>query len=93
MTSMEAGISRFFYAPGRRDHLPIELEISHRQAPQAQRQMPQSQLDRHMIFNTLSHLRALITTDPLQATPMRDSLIEYLRDTLHAPRETTLSES
>jgi LytS/YehU family sensor histidine kinase len=47
----------------------------------------QSQLEPHMLFNTLAHLRALIGHDTARAHAMLDHLNDYLRTTLHASRQ------
>ena len=59
-----------------------------RQASQSQLMLLQSQLEPHMLFNTLANLRVLIATDPKQAQAMLDQLIAYLRATLGASRQT-----
>ena len=46
----------------------------------------QSQLEPHMLFNTLANLRALIGADPVRAQAMLDHLIDFLRATLAASR-------
>ncbi len=46
----------------------------------------ESQLEPHMLFNTLANLRALIAVDPVRATAMLDQLNDYLRATLAASR-------
>lgn len=46
----------------------------------------ESQLEPHMLFNTLANLRVLIGTDPARATAMLDRLNDYLRATLAASR-------
>ena len=81
-------ISYFFYVTGKSHYLHAELEASQRQATEAQLQLLQSQLDPHMLFNTLANLRALIATDPPRATHMLDRLNDYLRSTLTASRAT-----
>jgi Histidine kinase/Histidine kinase-, DNA gyrase B-, and HSP90-like ATPase len=83
-----AAISFFFYANGKAHYLHGELEASQRQATEAQLQLLQSQLDPHMLFNTLANLRALIATDTTRATQMLDRLNDYLRSTLTASRAT-----
>ena len=90
-TSMGVGVSYFFYASGKSSYLQRELETSRRQATEAQLKLLQSQLEPHMLFNTLANLRALIATDPARATAMLDSLIDYLRATLSASRATSHS--
>ena len=53
---------------------------------QAQLMLLQSQLEPHMLFNTLAHLRALIGRDTARAHAMLDHLNDYLRTTLQATR-------
>ena len=48
--------------------------------------MLQSQLEPHMLFNTLANLRVLIGLDPQRAQAMLDRLIAFLRATLNASR-------
>jgi LytS/YehU family sensor histidine kinase len=48
----------------------------------------QSQLEPHMLFNTLANLRVLIGIDPPRAQAMLDRLIAFLRATLSASRST-----
>ncbi len=60
-----------------------------RQAAEAQLKLLQTQLEPHMLFNTLANLRALIGTQPERATDMLDRLVAYLRATLQASRATT----
>ncbi len=56
------------------------------QAAQAQLRLLQSQLEPHMLFNTLANLRVLIGADPPRAQAMLDRLIAFLRSTLAASR-------
>lgn len=81
-------VSFYFHATGKAHYLHSELEASQRQASEAQLKLLQSQLEPHMLFNTLANLRALIATDPQRATQMLDSLNNYLRSTLSASRAT-----
>jgi Histidine kinase len=83
-----AVISFFFYASGKSLYLRSALEASQSQATEAQLKLLQSQLDPHMLFNTLANLRALIGSDPARATHMLDRLNDYLRSTLNASRAT-----
>ena len=46
----------------------------------------QSQLEPHMLFNTLATLRALIAVSPPRAEAMLDRMVDYLRATLTASR-------
>jgi signal transduction histidine kinase len=63
-----------------------ERERAERQATDAQLKLLQSQLDPHMLFNTLANLRALIGIDAERATGMLDKLVDFLRATLSASR-------
>jgi signal transduction histidine kinase len=81
-------ISYFFYAAGKSQYLTNALQSSQSQATQARLLLLQSQLDPHMLFNTLANLRALISTDPQRATHMLDRMNDYLRSTLGASRAT-----
>ena len=57
-----------------------------RQAQQARLDLLVSQLEPHMLFNTLANLRVLIAHDPPYAQAMLDRLVGYLRTTLTASR-------
>lgn len=48
----------------------------------------ESQLEPHMLYNTLANLRALVKTNPDLATQMLDRIVDYLRATLGASRTT-----
>ncbi|TDM09503.1 MAG: sensor histidine kinase [Ideonella sp. MAG2] len=63
-----------------------EAEQALRHATEAKLRLLESQLEPHMLFNTLANLRALIGLDPPQAQLMLDKLIDYLRATLNASR-------
>jgi hypothetical protein len=65
-----------------------------KQAMQAQLQLLQTQIEPHMLFNTLANLQGLIALDPPRAQTMLDHLIQYLRATLASSRtqETTLAQ-
>ena len=89
--SVGVGISYFFYDSGKSSYLLRELATSRQQATEAQLKLLQSQLEPHMLFNTLANLRALIGTDPARATIMLDHLVDYLRATLSASRATSHS--
>lgn len=74
-------------------HTRERLAAAEAQAQQAQRlavenqlRLLQSQLEPHMLFNTLANLRVLIALDPGRAQAMLDRLIGYLRATLNASR-------
>jgi sensor histidine kinase YesM len=65
-----------------------------KQALQAQLQLLQTQIEPHMLFNTLANLQGLIATDAPRAQRMLDQLIQYLRATLSSSRaeKTTLAQ-
>ena len=85
--------SGFFYLQGRSIALKSLAEAAERQAAESRLKLLQSQLDPHMLFNTLANLRSLIHSDPQRATAMLDRLNDYLRATLSASRTTTHSLS
>jgi signal transduction histidine kinase len=70
----------YFHQRGKAESLANEVT-------QAQLMLLQSQLEPHMLFNTLAHLRALIGQDTARAHAMLDHLNDYLRTTLHASRQ------
>lgn len=59
-----------------------------RLAAETRLKLIESQLEPHMLFNTLGNLRALISLDPPQALVMLDRLIDFLRATLQGSRST-----
>jgi signal transduction histidine kinase len=76
----------YFYS---RERLHVEMaaaEAARRQAIESQLGLLQSQLEPHMLFNTLANLRVLIGLDPPRAQAMLDHLIGFLRVTLSASR-------
>jgi LytS/YehU family sensor histidine kinase len=58
---------------------------------EARLKLLETQLEPHMLFNTLANLRALIGVDPNRAQAMLDHMIAYLRATLNASRATSHS--
>ena len=62
------------------------IETAQRQAAEHQLKLLESQLEPHMLFNTLANLRVLIGVDPPRAQAMLDQLIAFLRATLGASR-------
>jgi Histidine kinase len=63
-----------------------KAELAQRQATEAQLKLLQSQLDPHMLFNTLANLRVLIASEPERAVQMLDQLNDFLRASLAASR-------
>jgi signal transduction histidine kinase len=70
----------------RLSHARAEAEAARRAAAETQLKLLQSQLEPHMLFNTLANLRVLIGSDPKRAQAMLDRLIAFLRATLNASR-------
>ncbi|RZL34115.1 MAG: sensor histidine kinase [Rubrivivax sp.] len=68
--------------------LRLDRAEAQRQAAEARLTLLQSQLEPHMLFNTLAHLRVLIKLEPDEAQRMLDRLIDFLRATLQASRAT-----
>jgi signal transduction histidine kinase len=79
----------FLYSRARLAALQAAAEAAQRSAAEAQLKLLQSQLEPHMLFNTLANLRVLIAADPAQAQTMLDRLIAFLRATLAASRSGT----
>ena len=67
-------------------HQRARAEDLRRQATEARLKLLETQLEPHMLFNTLANLRALIQTDPPRAVQMLDRLNDYLRATLRGSR-------
>jgi hypothetical protein len=65
------------------------VERAERQAAEQQLKLLESQLEPHMLFNTLANLRALIAVDPTRAQAMLDRLIAFLRASLAGSRTGT----
>ena len=94
------GVSSFFWLRERVSALHLEAsslraraemeraraETALRQAAEAQLNLIRTQLEPHMLFNTLANLRSLMTIDPPRAQVMVDRLISFLRATLAASR-------
>ena len=76
----------YFYATERLRQEQANAESARRAAAESQLRLLQSQLEPHMLFNTLANLRVLVTLDPPRAQAMLDRLIGYLRATLGASR-------
>jgi signal transduction histidine kinase len=81
--------SYFFYAQSRSSYLERKISEAQRHATEARLKLLETQLEPHMLFNTLANLRALIALDPARAQQMLDHMIAYLRATLDASRATT----
>lgn len=84
--SVSVMASYYFYARGKLASLQAQTEAAERAAAENQLRLLQSQLEPHMLFNTLANLRVLIGLDPAAAQQMLDRLIAFLRATLEASR-------
>jgi signal transduction histidine kinase len=84
MSSAVISLGFIFYFWQRERALDLQ-----RQATEARLKLLESQLEPHMLFNTLANLRALIATDPPRAIHMLDRLNDFLRATLRASRSAT----
>jgi len=78
--------SYYFHSRGRQAELAAKISAAERDAADARLKLLETQLEPHMLFNTLANLRALITTDPQRAVAMLDRLNSYLRVTLTGSR-------
>jgi LytS/YehU family sensor histidine kinase len=83
-----AAASFYFFQKYRHRGLEAEVAQTQAQASHAKLKLLQTQLDPHLLFNTLANLRALITIDPQAALEMLDRMDAYLRATLSASRAT-----
>lgn len=84
--AISTGISYFFYSVGHRQTLEQLVATAQRDAAENQLKLLSSQLEPHMLFNTLANLRVLIGSDPQRAQSMLDHLVSYMRTTLTASR-------
>jgi signal transduction histidine kinase len=80
------GCVYFFYARARMAVMEAHAQAAMRAAAENQLKMLESQLEPHMLFNTLANLRVLIGMDPPRAQQMLDRMIAFLRATLDASR-------
>jgi len=79
-------ITYYFYSVNRGRYLEQRMVQARREAAEMQLKLLESQLEPHMLFNTLANLRVLIGIDPPRAQAMLDRLIAFLRSTLRAAR-------
>jgi len=79
-------ITYYFYSRETIAAKEAAVETAQRQAAEHQLKLLESQLEPHMLFNTLANLRVLIGVDPPRAQAMLDQLIAFLRATLSASR-------
>ena len=76
----------FFYTRERLHQEQAAADAARALALENQLRLLQSQLEPHMLFNTLANLRVLIGLDAERAQAMLDRLIAFLRATLNASR-------
>ncbi|MDZ7855351.1 sensor histidine kinase [Sphaerotilus sp.] len=86
--SLGLGATFFFKSQGELAATRAEAESALRMAAEHRLKLLESQLEPHMLFNTLANLRVLIALDPPQAQAMLDHLIAFLRSTLQGSRTT-----
>ena len=91
MITLLAGVagSYYFYSIGKSSYLERKMGEARQHADEARLKLLETQLEPHMLFNTLANLRVLIAVDPVRAQQMLDHMIAYLRATLAASRATT----
>jgi signal transduction histidine kinase len=91
LITLTAGIagSYYFYSVNKSAYLLRKMREARGHANEAQLKLLESQLEPHMLFNTLANLRVLIGSDPARAQQMLDHMIAYLRATLNASRAPT----
>ena len=80
------GGTYFFYSRERLHQEQAAADAARTLALENQLRLLQSQLEPHMLFNTLANLRVLIGLDAQRAQAMLDRLIAFLRATLNASR-------
>ena len=87
ITLWVAGAATYYFYSRERLHTEMAAaEAARRLALENQLKLLESQLEPHMLFNTLANLRVLIGLDPPRAQAMLDRLIGFLRATLNASR-------
>jgi hypothetical protein len=79
-------ITYWFYARETIAAKEAAVQTAQRQAAEHQLKLLESQLEPHMLFNTLANLRVLIGVDPKRAQAMLDQLIAFMRATLNGSR-------
>lgn len=79
-------ITYYFYIRNKAAYLQARMIEARQHANEARLKLLETQLEPHMLFNTLANLRVLIGIDPKQAQDMLDRMVAYLRATLDASR-------
>jgi signal transduction histidine kinase len=89
MSLLAGAVGTYFFMSRERLASARQRELAaQRQAAEAQLKLLQTQLEPHMLFNTLANLRVLVASDPPRAQAMIDRLVAFLRSTLDASRAT-----
>ncbi len=88
MITALAGIvgTYYFYSRSKNSYLETKMSEARRHATEAKLKLLETQLEPHMLFNSLANLRVLIGTDAQRAQAMLDHMIAYLRATLNGSR-------
>ena len=88
LVSVLAGgsITYYFYIRNKAAYLQARMTEARQHANEARLKLLETQLEPHMLFNTLANLRVLIGIDPQRAQDMLDRMVAYLRATLDASR-------
>ena len=81
-----AALTYFFVSRAQLAKERERAEAALRHAAESRLKLLETQLEPHMLFNTLANLHALIGTDPTRAQHMLDRLVSYLRATLSGSR-------
>jgi len=79
-------ITYYFYIRNKAAYLQARMIEARQHANEARLKLLETQLEPHMLFNTLANLRVLIGIDPQRAQDMLDRMVAYLRATLDASR-------
>ncbi len=79
-------ITHYFYSRHKHAHLEQKVAEAKHLAAESRLKLLETQLEPHMLFNTLANLRVLIALDPHRAQDMLDRMVAYLRATLSASR-------
>lgn len=83
-----AMVTYYFVSRAQLTQERARTEAALRHAAESRLKLLETQLEPHMLFNTLANLHALIGTDPARAQHMLDRLVSYLRATLSGSRAT-----
>ena len=91
LVTVLSGVAGTFliYSRSKSAYLQRKMTEANLLAGEARLKLLESQLEPHMLFNTLANLRVLIGADPAGAQQMLDHVVAYLRATLDASRNAT----